>query len=134
MVDVGVGENNRVEILDRQRKASILVRRILPLSLKHSAVERDSVSVYVQQMAGTGDFSGRADKRYLQQLAFCYRIALEEDRDALLVLRHHCGLPASSASLVQEISESILVFPRMPRQLDHHSLVFFHRELEIMSR
>ena len=69
-----------------------------------------------------------------KQLAFCYRIALKEDRDALLVLRHHCRLPASSASLVQEIGEGILIFSRVSRQLDHHSLVFFHQELEIMSR
>ncbi len=69
-----------------------------------------------------------------KQLAFCYRIALKEDCDALLVLRHHCGLPTSSASLVQEIGERVFIFPRMPRQLDHHSLVFFHQELEIMSR
>jgi hypothetical protein len=66
VVDVCVGENDRVEILDRQRKVSVLVRRILSLSLKHPTVERDRVSVYMQQMAGTGDFPRRADKRYLQ--------------------------------------------------------------------
>ena len=69
-----------------------------------------------------------------KQLAFCYRIALKEDGDALLVLRHHRWLPASSASLVQEIGEGIFIFSRVSRQLDHHSLVFFHQGLEIMSR
>ena len=69
-----------------------------------------------------------------KQLAFCYRIALKEDRYALFILRHHRGLPSSSAPLVQEIGEGIFIFSRMSRQLDHHSLVFFHRELEIMSR
>ena len=61
-----VGENDCVEILDRQRKLSVLVRRILSLSLKHSTVERDRVSVYVQQVTGAGDFPCSADKRYLQ--------------------------------------------------------------------
>ena len=69
-----------------------------------------------------------------KQLAFCYCIALKQDREALLVLRHQRGLPSASASLVQKIGEGILVLARMPRQLDHHSLVFFHQELEIMSR
>jgi hypothetical protein len=121
-------------VFDRQRKVSVLVRRVLSLPLKHPTVERDGVSVHVQQVAGTGDFPRRTDKRYLQQLAFCYRITLEEDYYALLILRHQCGLPASPASLVQEIGESVFIFSRMPRQLDHHSLVFFHQELEIMSR
>jgi len=69
-----------------------------------------------------------------KQLAFCYRIALKKDRDALFVLGHHCGLPPPSAALVQEISEGILILPCMSRQLDYHSLVFFHQELEIMGR
>jgi hypothetical protein len=43
-------------------------------------------------------------------LAFCHGIALKEDRDTLLVLRHQRGLPAASASLVKEIGEGILVF------------------------
>ena len=67
-------------------------------------------------------------------LAFRYRIALKEDRDALFILRHHCRFPPSPASLIQEIGEGIFVLSRMSRQLDHHSLVFFHQELEIMSR
>jgi hypothetical protein len=68
------------------------------------------------------------------ELAFCYRIALKEDCDALLVLGHHCGLPASSASFIEEIGERVFILSRMSRQLDDHSLVFFHRGLEIMSR
>jgi hypothetical protein len=67
-----------------------------------------------------------------KQLAFCYRIALKEDYDALFVLRHQCGLPASSASLVQEVGEGVLIFSRMSRQLHHYSLVFFHQGLEII--
>jgi len=69
-----------------------------------------------------------------KQLAFCYRIALKEDYDALFVLGHQRGLPASSAPLVQEVSEGVFIFSGVSRQLHHHSLVFFHQELEIMSR
>lgn len=67
------------------------------------------------------------------QLAFRYCIALKKDRDALLVLGHHRGLPASSAPLVQKIGKSVFVLSRMARELDYDSLVFFHQELEIMS-
>lgn len=68
-----------------------------------------------------------------KQLTFGYRIALKQDRQAVSILGHQCWLPASSASLIQKIGKRILVFPRMPRQLHHHSLVFFHQGLEIMS-
>jgi hypothetical protein len=68
------------------------------------------------------------------QLAFGYGVALKENRDTLLVLRHHRGLPTTSASLVEKVGESIFVFSRVSCQLDHHSLVFFHQELEIKSR
>ena len=69
-----------------------------------------------------------------KQLSFCYCIALKQDREPLLILRHQRWLPSSSASLVQKIGEGIFVLARMPSQLDHDSLVFFHRGLEIMSR
>ena len=69
-----------------------------------------------------------------KRLTFCYGITLKQDGEALLILRHQRWLPSSSAPLVQKIGERILVFARMPRQLDHNSLVFFHQELEIMSR
>ena len=68
-----------------------------------------------------------------KQLTFCYGITLKQDGETLFILRHQRRLPSSSAPLVEKIGERILVLARMPRQLDHHSLVFFHRELEIMS-
>ena len=64
-----------------------------------------------------------------KQLTFCYRIALKENREALLVLRHQGRLPSATTSLIQKIGEGILVLPRMSRELDHYSLVFFHRGL-----
>ena len=66
-----------------------------------------------------------------KQLTFCYCITLEQDDESLFILRHQCWFPPSSAPLVQEVSERVFVFARMSRQLDHHSLVFFHQELEI---
>ena len=66
-----------------------------------------------------------------RSLTFRYGITLKEDREPLFILRHQRWLPASSTPLVQEIGESIFVFARVPRQLDHYSLVFFHQELEI---
>ena len=68
-----------------------------------------------------------------KQLTFCYGITLEQNGKTLLVLRHERWLPSSSAPLIEKIGERILVLARMPRQLDHYSLVFFHRGLEIMS-
>lgn len=69
-----------------------------------------------------------------KQLAFRYGITLEQEDEALLILRHQRRLPSASAPLIQKIGERIFVFARVPRQLDHNSLVFFHQELEIMSR
>ena len=68
-----------------------------------------------------------------KQLAFRYCIALKKDRDALLVLGHHRGLPTSSTPLIQKICKGIFILSCMTRELDYNSLVFFHQELEIMS-
>jgi hypothetical protein len=68
-----------------------------------------------------------------KQLTFCYGITLKQNREALLVLRHKSRLPSPSASLVEKIGKSIFVLASVPRELDHHSLVFFHRGLEIMN-
>ena len=65
--------------------------------------------------------------------AFGYGITLEQDRESLLVLGHERRLPASPAPLIEKIGECFFVFARVARELHHYSLVFFHRELEIMS-
>jgi hypothetical protein len=69
-----------------------------------------------------------------KQLSFCYGIALKENCQALLVLGHQRRLPSASASLVEEISQRVFVLTCVSSELDYHSLVFFHRWLEIMSR
>ena len=62
-----------------------------------------------------------------RSLTFCYGITLKQDYESLFILRHQRRLPSAPASLVQKISESVLVLTRVSRQLDHHSLVFFHQ-------
>ena len=69
-----------------------------------------------------------------KQLTLCYGITLKQDDETLFILRHQRWLPSTSAPLVQKIGERVFVFARVPRQFDHNSLVFFHQELEIMSR
>ena len=69
-----------------------------------------------------------------KRLSFCYCIALEQDGQALFILRHERWLPSTSAPLVEKIGERVFVLARVSRKLYHNSLVFFHRELEIMSR
>ena len=68
------------------------------------------------------------------QLAFCYCITLKQDGEALFILRHECRLPPTPATLIEKIGERILVLACVSRQLHYNSLVFFHQELEIMSR
>ena len=65
--------------------------------------------------------------------AFCYCIALKQNRQSLLILGHEGRLPPSAAPLIEKIRESVFIFARVTRELHDHSLVFFHRELEIMS-
>lgn len=60
-------------------------------------------------------------------LAFRYGITLKQNCESLFILRHQRRFPSAPASLVQKISESVLVFARVSRQLDHYSLVFFHQ-------
>jgi hypothetical protein len=72
---VGVGENDRIQILDRQWQPTVLVGGFLPLSLKHPAVEGNCVPVDVQKVAGAGDLTRGTDEGDLQT--------------ANLLLRHH---------------------------------------------
>ena len=44
----------------------------------------------------------------------------------MVVLRHHGGLPAASASFVEQVGQRILIITRMTGKPQHHRLVFFH--------
>src|SRR6266536_2642336 len=59
-------------------------------------------------------------------LAFDYGATLEENRQALIVLRHQRRLPAAPAPFVEQVCESVFIFTRAPGELQHHRLVFFH--------
>ena len=52
----------------------------------------------------------------------------------MLVLRHKRRLPSAATSFVEQIGERVLILAGVPSKLDDYSLVFFHRELEIMSQ
>jgi len=67
-------------------------------------------------------------------LTFRYGITLKQDGETLFILRHQRRLPSASAPLIQKVGEGVFILARVPRQFHYHSLVFFHQELEIMSR
>jgi hypothetical protein len=66
MVDMRVGQDDRVEILDWERQLAILVSRFLPAALKHAAVQRYRMPVYPKQMARAGNLPRRTYKSYFQ--------------------------------------------------------------------
>jgi hypothetical protein len=39
---------------------------------------------------------------------------LEHEGEPVLILRHHCRPPSTSASLIQEIRERVLIVARVP--------------------
>ena len=52
--------------------------------------------------------------------------SLEDDGEAMIVLRHHGWAPAASAPLVEQISQCVFVVSGVARETQHHCLVFFH--------
>src|SRR5687767_6965586 len=129
MIYVCMGQNDSIQFTDRHRKRSVLYRRLAPLSLEHPAVERHCTAIDVQQVARARYLTGRTGKRHLQMSsALCDGTSREQDRQALLILRHERRLPAAAASLIEEISEGVFVFTRVAGELYHYSLVFFHAD------
>ena len=53
-------------------------------------------------------------------------LALENDRQALLVLRHHRRLPSATYAFVEKIGQRILILARVSRESVDDRLVFFH--------
>lgn len=129
MIYVSVGENYCVQIGNWYRELPVLFGRLTSLSLEHSTVERNRVSIDVKQVAGTRDFPGRTGKCYFQGwLSFGSSTALKQDRQLLFVLRHQGWLPASPAALVEEVRQCVFVFTGMTGELDDDCLVFFHAD------
>ncbi len=54
------------------------------------------------------------------------RVAAENHRQALIVLRHHHRIPTATTALVEEIGQRILVLASMASQPEHDGLIFFH--------
>ena len=46
----------------------------------------------------------------------------------MFILRHESRFPSATASLVEEVGQSVFVFTRVPGELDHDGLVFFHAD------
>ena len=53
-------------------------------------------------------------------------VSLEDDRQPLLVLRHHGGLPSAAHALVQQIRQRVFVFPHVTCKSMNDGLIFFH--------
>ena len=81
-------------------------------------------------MTGARDFAGCTLKFDFQRLPLGYCATLEQEYQPLLVLRHKCGLPSSSASLVEKVSQRVFILTRVPGELDHHCLIFLHAGTE----
>jgi uracil phosphoribosyltransferase len=66
---------------------------------------------------------------------FAVARSFEDEREPMLVLRHHRWPPPASAPFVQQIRQRILVVARVPRKAQHDCLVFFHaREVSSFRR
>ena len=77
-------------------------------------------------MTGARDFTGCAIEFDFQALHLSYCAALKQEYQPLVILRHQRGFPPPSASLIEKISQRILVFSCMACELDHYSLIFLH--------
>ena len=53
-------------------------------------------------------------------------LPLEDDRQALFILRHHRRFPSASHALVEQIGERILILTSAAREPMDDRLVFFH--------
>ena len=59
---------------------------------------------------------------------------MEDDRQSLIVLRHHVRLPSAAHTLVEEIGKRVRVFPGVACETYDHRLVFFHgREISTLA-
>jgi hypothetical protein len=60
MVDMGVGENQAVDIAARAKAGAVQLEGLLALALKKTAVKKDAPAVDFEQVLGTGDGFRRA--------------------------------------------------------------------------
>ena len=58
MVDVGVREDDRVDLLDGKWQLKIFFARLAAAALEHTAVEQHGLSIHPQNVARSGHFPG----------------------------------------------------------------------------
>ena len=68
----------------------------------------------------------REDRARRPASALGFGLALEDDREPEVVLRHGRGRPAAAAPLVEQVREGILVLASVAREADDDGLIFFH--------
>ena len=68
MVDVCMREHDSIEVCDRYWKTAVFLGRLVTPSLKHPTVERDRMTIDVQEMTRPRDFAGRANEGYFQTI------------------------------------------------------------------
>src|SRR6476469_787200 len=66
MVNVGMRQHHRVQILDREGKSAVFFCAVLSFALKHPAVERDGVTIYMEEVTGPCHLTCGADECYFQ--------------------------------------------------------------------
>jgi uracil phosphoribosyltransferase len=63
---------------------------------------------------------------YARRLLLPIARTLEDDRESMIVLRHHRRSPTASTPLVEQVGQRVFVVPGVAREAQHHCLVFFH--------
>jgi hypothetical protein len=74
-----MGKDDRRQIFDWEGKFQVLVGAFLSLALKHSAVECHGATIYMQQVTGPGNLTGRANKGYFQTVILLLRRRVERE-------------------------------------------------------
>ena len=62
MIDVRMREDHGMDLFHRQWQLRVLVPRIGPMPLEHAAIQQDGASAYTENVAGTGDLTGRTEE------------------------------------------------------------------------
>jgi len=125
-----VGQDHRIDLGNGHRQHSVLLFRVYSLPLEHPAVEKHCLTIYAQNMTGARHFTGCAIKLNFQCLRLSDCAALEQDYQTLFILRHEGWLPASSAPLIEKVSQRIFILTCVPGKLHHYCLIFLHAEMK----
>jgi len=92
VIDVGVGENNGIEILDGPRKLPVLIGCFMTLTPNDAAIERDGPAICANEMTGASDFTCGTDERNLQTAILL--LPHRAETESLVVARPATSAPA----------------------------------------